>query len=727
MINKFLVLTILVFTAFACLPDKQKKSLGKMQDGEEVFFHQNVNGTWELHVGNEWQQPQPCRIELFTAGERIELTEGYKSVEIKGGVATAIGEITSGKAKFFFTDKWNILNGILALDRKVKVEGDDTGGFMSSVSLLGNMTSREEADFFVPGMIYGDPANLTRSAIGGIETEYYIRIREDRLPAPMFGIKSHDGGSVTILHTNPQGNTTQADAADFKIETMVDSRFRFAALGVDWYSGQMQIGCWYPGSEGETTYVGNTFPGGQLKQWRLRYHPVSDGLEQQYSLKFRLSATEKTFPDYYTTVWRWVWDELQPKLVQQPIEQIKTALLDMLGERVITKNGRTGIPNCVTGAEYEPYEYDKKATLGFTGKNIEASYFLLRDAQEREGTNIGEKHRKLACDIIATFIKIPMSPPKAEGFNFDTEELVLSLPWTHRLYMRSFTDDIKSLLYAVKFEREYGREHPEWIEWARSFADWLLTQQQPEGGFPRAWDVTGKVIDASPKSSYNPIPMFLLLTELTDDGKYKEAAIRAGEFVWNDGQYRGLFVGGTIDNPDVVDKESGTLSCEAYLELYKATGDKKWVDRAASAANFAETWIFLWEVPIPDDDTEPTIAMKPGMTTVGGQLISTGHSLADNYMAFDADEYAHLWCYTGDQHYRDVARLLLHNTKTWIQMPGRNYGMRGDGWQQESWSMVHRGHSWHRLWLPWVSTSQLNGIYGVQDMGEEVMKELEWK
>ena len=51
----------------------------------------------------------------------------------------------------------------------------------------------------------------------------------------------------------------------------------------------------------------------------------------------------------------------------------------------------------------------------------------------------------------------------------------------------------------------------------------------------------------------------------------------------------GHFVGGTLDNPNVVDKEAGTLSLEAYLVLYEATLDKKWLGRAETAASFAET------------------------------------------------------------------------------------------------------------------------------------------
>ncbi len=85
------------------------------------------------------------------------------------------------------------------------------------------------------------------------------------------------------------------------------------------------------------------------------------------------------------------------------------------------------------------------------------------------------------------------------------------------------------------------------------------------GGFPRSWESgTGKVIKDSPKASYNPIPFLLLLSDITGDEKYKQAALKAGEYCWGI-QNQGLFAGGTLDNPDVVDKEAGTLSMEATL------------------------------------------------------------------------------------------------------------------------------------------------------------------
>jgi hypothetical protein len=40
-----------------------------------------------------------------------------------------------------------------------------------------------------------------------------------------------------------------------------------------------------------------------------------------------------------------------------------------------------------------------------------------------------------------------------------------------------------------------------------------------------------------------------------------------------------------------------------------------------------------------------------------------------------------LACYTGDRHYLEVARILLHNTKGMLAVPGRENDLAGPGWQ----------------------------------------------
>nr|MBA4168648.1 hypothetical protein [Chitinophagaceae bacterium] len=173
------------------------------------------------------------------------------------------------------------------------------------------------------------------------------------------------------------------------------------------------------------------------------------------------------------------------------------------------------------------------------------------------------------------------------------------------------------------------------------------------------------------------------------------------------------------------DKEAGTLSVEAYLALLKATGDKRWKSRAVSAANYAETWIYIWNVKMPADDNDSGLQWKKNIPATGLQLISSGHSLADDYMAFDVDEYAKLYLLTKDAHYLNVAKLLLHNTKSMLALPGRIYDLRAPGWMQEHWSLAPmRGYGLHRGWLPWVSTSQLNGILGLKELSPHLYRQL---
>jgi hypothetical protein len=73
--------------------------------------------------------------------------------------------------------------------------------------------------------------------------------------------------------------------------------------------------------------------------------------------------------------------------------------------------------------------------------------------------------------------------------------------------------------------------------------------------------------------------------------------------------------------------------------------------------------MYIWNVPMPEDEDNANLHWKKEVPTVGLQLISTGHSLADAYMAFDVDEYAKLAVLTGDDHYKEVAAILLITPK----------------------------------------------------------------
>ncbi|HWA88203.1 MAG TPA: hypothetical protein VG710_18390, partial [Opitutus sp.] len=183
------------------------------------------------------------------------------------------------------------------------------------------------------------------------------------------------------------------------------------------------------------------------------------------------------------------------------------------------------------------------------------------------------------------------------------------------------------------------------------------------------------------------------------------------------------------DNPNITDKEAGMLSMEAFLSLYDATKDARWLERAEAAANFAETWIWIWNLPMPLDAADAQLCWKQGVSTIGIQGISALHAgSADEYLDWAVPSYAKLYELTKDPHYLAVARVLLHGTKSMVALPGHQYDMRGIGWQQEGWRMGPggggRGTSGHRLWLPWISANHLHGITGLEEYDPALFRQL---
>jgi hypothetical protein len=672
------------------------------------------------------QQSQPVQLEIYNSPDKIEQkSSAYENLRGEGAGVVGVAHVAGpDNSQFTFEDKWSIRGGVIELSRSVRVKGTSSSGFLSGVSFSHpEEHSRSAVEYFAPGMIYGGSAHLSAAAIGGSATYAadgpgQVRIREDRLPAPMFGIRFEDGSAMTVLDPAPNAQTTREDSHDIEVHTLLDERFQFGVVGADLDGGHHTQGFWFPGAEGEMTYRGNTYPGGQVHEWRRRYHPIRNGFMQHYRVQFRFSKSE-SFPAYLKNTWRWAFSTLNPKVTWQNIPAARRSIIDVLASQVQTVDDRAGIPNfvpAVNGSDARRTP-NSRAIMGFTGKNLEAAEFLLADARIDSDQVRAAKDRKLGLAIFASFVRLKMNPPVGEGFDIQTGAPALAIRRNGCVFLRSFGDDMKATLRAYHRERKSGHVQEEWLRWTREFGDWLLTQQSADGAFPRSWKPgTGEVVDASPQSSYNPIPFLVLLAQDTGDSRYLHAAELAGDYVWSHGQSDSRFVGGTIDNPDVLDKEAGTLSIEAYLALYEATHNAKWLARAQAAGDYAETWIYVWNVPMPADEDNALLHWKKGVATSGTQLIATGHSLVDDYMSFDVDEYAKLGRWTSDNHYLEVSKLLLHNTKNMLALPARTFDLKGPGWQQEHFSFAPvRGFGLHRLWLPWVATSQLNGIFGLQE------------
>jgi hypothetical protein len=556
-----------------------------------------------------------------------------------------------------------------------------------------------------------------------------FNVREEDFTIPLCGIWYYDSTSVTLFNPSPKGNTTASETVDLHA-TQMDKRFLFGMLGAN-------------NIQNEGIALSYVFPG--TEPFRRRYHPVENGFTQEYRITCRFGRQE-SYREYYTSTWRWAWEVMNPSLVTYDMDIVQRSLVDHLAGLVYKYEDRTGIPfwtSMVTGKNFgDGGLRDRDAIMGFVGKDLEGAAMLIRASYE-DKTARGKKLYQVGTDIIGSMIKyVKVSPPSGEGFNIDTGEPSLTnskpnhVPCCNgRMYIRAFTDDMRWLLTAYQWELARGREHYDWWRWCVQFAEWLLKQQKPDGSFPRSWyPGTDQVYDDNYQSTYNAMAFLVKVSDVTGDdfwtahgGKYPflRAAEKAGDFVWEAYQKNEQYVGGTIDNNNIQDKEAGTLSLEGYLALYENTKDRKWLERATSAANYAETYIYGWNVPMPDDQANETLQWKKEASTTGVSKISTQGSGVDQWMAGDVDEYARLFKYTGDQHYKEIAALLLHNTKNMVALPGRLWDLYEPGAQQEHWMIsFYRGQARHRGALPWVTVNHLTGIFGLKDFDLDLYKEI---
>jgi hypothetical protein len=757
--------------------------LGRLATGAEVAFVRAGTGDWGIDISGvavpRMTQPKPAQIEVYRGEDNVsDLAAGYQKLQKQNGAIVATAKVVGdGTASFAVEDKWTIADEVLSLSRKVSVIGaEDKAGFYSAIRFVtGPEISWADADYLAPGLLYGAPH--TRASAPGGSLSYNAKrfsMREDYLEAPLFGLSFRDGNWAAVMDMAPRGDTTQAETTAQAATPIIDERLQFGALGArEVPEGGVEFGFWLPGTTNEFS-GGFGFGGGPATPItpvvRRRYNPVKAGFTQSYQVGFRFGQGA-SFRAMQHSAWRWAWQTLNPKVTPIDVEAARRALIDHLADRVLVVNDRAGIPFVIDSVSGKPGSFrpalmlaqmpgffraqppstetdevvkfaqslgidvDPKAAeltlwpkiiLGFCGKNIEAAGQLLLES-DRDPSPRGQRMRKLGLMMIDSLIRlVPMSPvPAGEGFDIRTGVPSAAHGGT-AFSLRSTAEDMRSMVDLYHHERALGRTHPEWFAWAKAYADWLLTEQREDGSFPENFQGgTGNVLNASGDTTYAAVPLLVRMSEETGDKKYLDAATRAADYIWTNFGSRGVFQGATGN--DIADKESGMLSMEAFLALYDNTKEPKWLERAKSAGDYTESWIWIWNVPMPLDALDSELAWKRGVPTVGLQGIGSdvaGHS--DEYLDWAVPSYARLYRYTNDEHYLDVARVLLHDTKSMLALPGRTYDLLGPGWQQEHWRMGPgvRGIGAHRTWLPWISVNHLHSIAGLEEFDPALYQRL---
>jgi len=299
-------------------------------------------------------------------------------------------------------------------------------------------------------------------------------------------------------------------------------------------------------------------------------------------------------------------------------------------------------------------------------------------------------------------------------------------------FLRMAVDGIEGLLEAWMCLRDHGIDRPNWYRDILRFADFLVTRQNDDGSWYRCFDYEGNpyedpapgiikpgnredICDSfSRNNTTMPVRFLKAMYDLTGDSRYRDAAVRGGEFVYRELYPESHWKGGTCDNPNVTDKEAGVYAMYCFDAMYLLTGDKKYLTALESAAAFTMSSVYAFSIPVKDTPLKAGIPMKAGYID-GMSLITARGNGADNYIAFAYYELFRIYVLTGKTTYLKQAEFLQQNTKAIMNWDGR-LGYKYRSLVAEASTVITRdgpftyGSVDNGVWLPWCSAANADPI-----------------
>ncbi|MES2475540.1 MAG: hypothetical protein V4640_07150 [Verrucomicrobiota bacterium] len=657
-------------------------------------------------------------LSLEVDGTRLDAA--YAEAVLENGGITCRGVILSEHGtRFHFTDRFTAETpGAFRLQRSVTITdaSPKDHGFNSLFGVTGTSKSTlREREFFVPGIWYRSNFDTKMAgALAADPNDTHFLFREDRLPLPLAMLRNpSDGQTLALIHANAVPETFDGESG---VGRIIDERMKFGSIGVRQLE-TTSLMFLFPGSEGEKNHVDRR----DRDRWALRAHPVRQGIRHDYQLVIALSKT----PDYSAAIaetWKSAFALYHPEIRPVDIATAYRGLIDTLDHYFVgEKDGydAPGFPFSVhlPDGKVRAYNYQ----MGFVGRQIPNAYLLFREGILGNRADLREKGSAI-LDFWANHSLTPSGLPRtwydpAKGSNARGSWRSSDNP-RGGTAMRVATTGMEGMLAAWKFAKHYGSEQPTWLATCRRFGDWLVANQNSDGSWFLAYaheltDGKNPPTSTGKLTTVNPIRFLVLLHLATGDPRFREAALRAGKFSLKHIHHAYHYAGSVIDNPNVIDRESGQEALYAFLALHDLTGEKPWLDAAVQAARYTETWMYAYEVPPASGCARNDFPADRSI--VGQTLIATGHSAADLGLAFSAFDYYRLHLFTGDEHFLQIAKLLIHNTKQALNWDGSLYPGQQKGLQLEAFTVTLPRRRGVMECLSWNYTAHLDPLARFQD------------
>lgn len=660
----------------------------------------------------------------------------YGSFEVVGDTVVAKSSYESKNGSLFqICDAYCVDGEDFKVEREVIVlkKAEDDLGFQTKI---GFWTKESDAvadyNYFSPGEWYKHNEYAPSYAQGkNMDATYYWR-KETYSGLPMFAMQNIASGE-TICFSRWDADVVLGSVDRVSSENFVDPKTNIGSLGVSrpnpetvlytYYGAQIKIPLdiqvdglsidyIYPGVNGELP-LNVRVPVDGVKPMSLQRvnHPVEEGFVQKYTVGIFLGQYE-TYQEMMKTTWRHIYPRMKDRLADLSNEELFHNNMRLL-KKVTHHYGNDvwGTPFAAQLPQFDPNS--TSAEIGFVGQQTGIGYQLLRWGTlegDEEAVRKGHGILDFWVDKTMTETGCPKVWYQMAADTFEPQPQ----------WIRQIGDGLEAVIDAFVFLKKRGEEKASWLDYCVKTADWLVKVQNEDGSYYRSYNYDSTMCMDSKANTPSVIRFLMQMYYVTKKEAYKTAAIKAGEWSYDNLYINMEYRGGTCDNQDILDKEAGIYALFAFIALHDLTGEERWIEAAKGAADYVETFTYMWNFPI----VTPYPYMPFSKNHISGQShITVGSGAADVYMACGSFVYYRLYLLTGDKHYLDYAEFIHINSKQANDVDG-SFGYAIPGLVHESGFFAEQVYNGHCHWLPWCTfvevdpVSRLYDTFGVYEIAD---------
>ena len=641
----------------------------------------------------------------------------YDRIREENGTVT--GEslfVTGNGSEIEVRDEWSICSGTLRITRNAAVlkSGRDDLGFQTKISFYQAVSDDlRDFEYFSPGQWYRDNRYAADFAPGkNMDLQYFWK-KETYSGLPMFAMQHKASGeSIAMSRWAADASLPSLDRTATENYAYVDPLITVGSFGVSkarpealtyTYYGHMMatplpdavcdgvsIDYIYPAVNGQQPYRNWGPVSTQQPLSNITWvHPMREGFSQEYSVAVTFGRYDG-FGEMMRGTWRETYARLKDRLFNVDNALLYDNMMRFLKQVTRQFGEAWGTPFAAQLPDFDPSSFS--AEIGFVGQQAGIGYQLLRWGRISGDAEAVEK----GLGILNFWADHTMTEA---GFPRLWVHLSAHRSEPQPLWVRQIGDGMEAVLDAYVFERKRGTCHDNWLEYCVRTADWLTEKQNEDGSFYRSYSDDGSCCMDSKASTQCVVRFLVQLYLVTGNGAYLQTALKAGGWAYEHQYLQFEYRGGPCDTSDIMDKESGIYAMFAFVALYDITGDRKWLDAACGAADYTETFTFVWDFPV----FNPYPAHPFNRNHISGQSnVSVGTPGGDIYMAACSYTYFRLYLLTGDPHYRDFAEFLNRNCKQANDTDG-SCGYRYAGLVNEGASFSEQVYRSRYHWLPWCT------------------------